>query len=151
MVYLSISPLSFLSEAESPNGGSLFWSDVMLEKRASTCSASTCGESPSLSSFDFPEDEVEDKMTTIMVRHIPFRYTQEELMLEISKISPGFDFFYLPVQGRGNAGYAVINFRTEKEAHVFMEAFQNYRFRLHPNRIPTLLAEVTYAANQGKA
>jgi len=71
--------------------------------------------------------------TTVMIRHIPGKYTQQKLMREIN--SAGFlgkyDFFYLPVQpqSRGNRGFAFVNFCTPEAAEEFYSAFHDRRLR----------------------
>jgi len=71
--------------------------------------------------------------TTVMVRHVPAKYTQQKLMREIN--SAGFlgkyDFFYLPMQpqSRGNRGFAFVNFATAQAAEAFYAAFHGKRLR----------------------
>jgi hypothetical protein len=55
----------------------------------------------------------EDSRTTIMIRHIPNKYTQEMLLKRINRMHKGkYDFFYLPMDLNNgcNIGYAFINF-----------------------------------------
>ena len=55
----------------------------------------------------------EDSRTTIMIRHIPNKYTEDMLLQRINRSHKGrFDFFYLPLDLNNgcNIGYAFINF-----------------------------------------
>lgn len=71
--------------------------------------------------------------TTVMVRHIPGKYTQQKLMREIN--SAGFlgkyDFFYLPMQmqSRGNRSFAFVNFVSPEAAEAFYHTFHGRRLR----------------------
>merc|ERR1719440_891035 len=54
----------------------------------------------------------ESKWTSVMIRNIPCRYTQQELIDEIEMLGFVIDFLYLPPARRatGNLGYAFVNF-----------------------------------------
>ena len=55
----------------------------------------------------------EDLRTTVMIRHIPNKYTQRMLLQEINRHCQGkYDFFYLPIDymNSANVGYAFVNF-----------------------------------------
>ncbi|KAF4680544.1 hypothetical protein FOZ60_013275 [Perkinsus olseni] len=66
-------------------------------------------------------------VTTWMMRNVPNRYTQGELMQEISfsGFEGKFDFFYLPIDrvSMANAGYCFINFTTAEDASEFFDFF----------------------------
>jgi len=72
-------------------------------------------------------------LLTVMVRHIPSRYTQHKFMREIN--ARGFlgkyDLFYLLMQpkSRLNRGFAFINFNTAQDAEEFYRAFHDQRLR----------------------
>lgn len=63
-----------------------------------------------------------DNRTTLMIKNIPNKYTQEGLLKMLNQKNEGeFDFFYLPIdftvihtqsyyQNKCNVGYAFINF-----------------------------------------
>lgn len=77
-------------------------------------------------------------VTTVMLRNIPNRYTQSQLIEEIHGVgfAGRFDFFYLPmdVHNRTNVGYAFINFLTPADAHGFFSRFRNYMFKRHTSK-----------------
>merc|ERR1711971_1107780 len=78
--------------------------------------------------------------TTVMVRNVPAKFMQQKLMREIN--AAGFlgkyDFLYLPMHpgGRGNRGFAFINFTTPESAEAFKLAFGGSRFRHFSNSQP---------------
>eukprot|EP00931_Biecheleriopsis_adriatica_P062941 TRINITY_DN38039_c0_g2_i1.p1 TRINITY_DN38039_c0_g2~~TRINITY_DN38039_c0_g2_i1.p1 ORF type:complete len:426 (-),score=64.35 TRINITY_DN38039_c0_g2_i1:23-1300(-) len=67
-------------------------------------------------------------MTTIVVRNIPARYTQERL-LEIWEPDGSYNFLYLPysVRQKRGAGYVFINFCTHEAAVAFWQKVQGTR------------------------
>lgn len=71
-------------------------------------------------------------ITTMMLKNIPCRKSQEEVMAQIDKKGFGgrYDFFYLPrdVKFRANLGYAFINFVTPEDAAAFQQEMNGYRF-----------------------
>eukprot|EP00443_Scrippsiella_acuminata_P007921 CAMPEP_0115323580 /NCGR_PEP_ID=MMETSP0270-20121206/82019_1 /TAXON_ID=71861 /ORGANISM="Scrippsiella trochoidea, Strain CCMP3099" /LENGTH=483 /DNA_ID=CAMNT_0002743637 /DNA_START=171 /DNA_END=1620 /DNA_ORIENTATION=+ len=71
--------------------------------------------------------------TTVMMRHIPGKYTQQKLMREINSVGflGKYDFFYLPMQpqSRGNRGFAFVNFSTAEDAESFYHTFHGRRLR----------------------
>ncbi|CAJ1435311.1 unnamed protein product [Effrenium voratum] len=72
-------------------------------------------------------------LTTVMIRNVPSRYTQQKLMREINSLGflGQYDFFYLPVQphGRGNRGFAFVNFICPEAAERFYMALHGRMFR----------------------
>lgn len=90
--------------------------------------------------------------TTLMIRNIPNRYTQAELMQELTDLgfADTFDFFYVPLD-RGtmsNVGYAFVNFTSCFHAARCEAALENYRFKLH-RRVSGKIASVSVAHLQG--
>jgi len=71
-------------------------------------------------------------ITTMMLKNIPCRKSQEEVMMHIDQKGFGnrYDFFYLPrdVKFRANLGYAFINFLTPEDASNFSAEMNGYRF-----------------------
>jgi len=74
-------------------------------------------------------------ITTLMLRHIPNKYSQSSLLKEIDfkGFQGKYDFFYMPmdVHNRTNVGYAFINFVDTRDARDFFLLFSNYRFECH--------------------
>merc|ERR1719238_1068844 len=68
----------------------------------------------------------------MMLKNIPCRKSQEEVMLHIDHKGLGsrYDFFYLPrdVKFSANLGYAFINFLTPEDASKFQAELKEYRF-----------------------
>lgn len=71
-------------------------------------------------------------ITTMMLKNIPCRKSQEDVMAQIDKKGFGglYDFFYLPrdVKFRANLGYAFINFVSPDDAARFQQEMNGYRF-----------------------
>jgi hypothetical protein len=86
-----------------------------------------------------------------MVRNIPCKYTQKQMMMEVDEICPNFDFLYMPpartAKVNKNLGYAFINFRTVIDAQMFMQGFQNHVFSLYKRS--SKLGVCSYADLQG--
>lgn len=71
--------------------------------------------------------------TTVMLRHVPYKYTQQRLMREVNQAGYAgkYNFFYLPLdaRSRANRGFAFINFLTTEMAESFFGCFQDRRLR----------------------
>eukprot|EP00746_Dinoflagellata_sp_MGD_P137951 gnl/MRDRNA2_/MRDRNA2_71680_c0_seq1.p1 gnl/MRDRNA2_/MRDRNA2_71680_c0~~gnl/MRDRNA2_/MRDRNA2_71680_c0_seq1.p1 ORF type:complete len:462 (-),score=89.81 gnl/MRDRNA2_/MRDRNA2_71680_c0_seq1:12-1397(-) len=71
--------------------------------------------------------------TTLMLRNIPNKYTQMQLLEEIEDLgfADTYDFFYLPMdkQNRSNVGYAFINFIDPASATKCWSVLTNYKFQ----------------------
>ncbi|PFH32561.1 RNA recognition motif 2 protein [Besnoitia besnoiti] len=68
--------------------------------------------------------------TTVMLRNIPNKYTQEMMITLLNETYKGlFDFFYLPIDFRNscNVGYCFINFVHPFVAAHFKRAFHNLK------------------------
>jgi hypothetical protein len=91
------------------------------------------------------------EQTTIMVRCIPLKYTQEELIEEVQKVNANFNFLYLPKGNKANknVGYAFINFTSAIEAAQFMEMFEGHCFEHQSKANIQKQAQVSYADLQG--
>ncbi|ETV65815.1 hypothetical protein H257_17553 [Aphanomyces astaci] len=94
----------------------------------------------------------EDTRTTLMIRHIPNKYTQAMLLAEINGLGHhgAYDFFYLPIdfKNKCNMGYAFVNFMTTDAIVPFYKAFNGRRWRCFNS---DKVCAITYARLQGKA
>jgi len=76
------------------------------------------------------EDRPEEAKTTVMLRNIPNRYTQQMVLtlLEEYGFAAKFDFVYLPMDFRNgvNLGYAFVNLLTHEDAMRLMDTFQGF-------------------------
>ena len=92
----------------------------------------------------------EDPRTTIMIRHIPNKYTQRMLLEKIDQLHKGrYDFFYLPIDLKNNCnvGYAFINFVDPIFIIPFYEDLNGKPWqRFNSEKI----CEITYGRIQGK-
>lgn len=74
-------------------------------------------------------------VTTLMIRNIPNRYTQAELMDELTLLGYGgsIDFLYMPLDrgSKANVGYAFVNFIAVKAASDCRGALHGYKFIRH--------------------
>merc|ERR1711939_742610 len=84
-----------------------------------------------------PNDCMEDaEKTTVVVKNIPHKYTQEWLLEEIQELGFEVDFLYLPRRlfaKPNNIGYGFVNFATASEAQMFTEVFTGRKFPKQPN------------------
>jgi len=87
-----------------------------------------------------------------MIRNIPNRYTQRELIAELEDLgfAGTFDFLYIPLDKgtMSNVGYAFVNFIEPIHAEKCMQVFQNYRFKRH-RKISGKIAAISVAHIQG--
>jgi RNA recognition motif-containing protein len=87
--------------------------------------------------------------TTVMIRKIPNRYSQEKLLEEVLATGFNLNFLHLPkvCKSNANVGYAFANFASPTEAKYFMQSFEGHSFLKQPNNIK--YAAVNYARLQG--
>jgi hypothetical protein len=82
--------------------------------------------------------ETERKITTVMIKNIPNRYTQPILLAEIDSLgfADTYDFCHMPIDmiNACNVGYAFINFVKPEICDAFVEVMQYYRFRTFRSR-----------------
>ena len=94
-----------------------------------------------------------DTRTSLMVRNIPNKYTQQMLLSEFMENGHGpgvIDFFYLPIdfKNRCNRGYAFINFVDYKDILPFHQRYFGKHWRTFNS---DKICDITYARIQGKA
>jgi hypothetical protein len=79
-----------------------------------------------------PQAPKTPQVTTLMVRHIPCRFTQEEVMRHLDSLgyAQKYDFFYLPqdIRSRSNLGYAFVNFVDAATAKSCQDAISGHAF-----------------------
>ncbi|CEG45527.1 mei2-like protein [Plasmopara halstedii] len=91
-----------------------------------------------------------DKRTTLMIRNIPNKYTQQMLLAEINSNHRGnYDFFYLPIdfKNKCNMGYAFINFIEAAHIELFHKNFNGQKWT---NFNSEKVCAISYARLQGK-
>lgn len=92
-----------------------------------------------------------EKRTTIMIRHIPNKYSYQNLLEEInSTCKDKYDFFYLPLDSENNCnlGYAFINFINPLHIIYFYNVFKSRKW-LHYNSYKE--CDLSFAKYQGKS
>ena len=94
----------------------------------------------------------QDTRTSLMVRNIPNKYTQQMLLSEFEANGHGpgiIDFFYLPIdfKNRCNRGYAFINFVSYKDILSFHRRYFGKHWRTFNS---DKICDITYARIQGK-
>ncbi|KAL7434463.1 hypothetical protein ACHAXH_007243 [Discostella pseudostelligera] len=94
-----------------------------------------------------------DCRSSLMVRNIPNKYTQQMLLSEFADAGHGpdkMDFFYLPIdfKNKCNRGYAFVNFVNYKDIIPFVSEYNHRGWkRFNSDKI----CDITYARIQGKA
>lgn len=85
--------------------------------------------------------------TTLMVRNIPIRYTQEMLLKEWPN-NGEYDLLYLPIhiKKRCNNSFCFINFLTPQAAQDFAAKWQNRKLQAYSSRKPL---DISLAVVQG--
>jgi len=90
--------------------------------------------------------------TTLMIRNIPSKLSQQELVMELKDLgfAGTFDFLYIPMDKNtsANVGYAFVNFVEPASANKCMERFQNHCFT-RCRRGSARVASVSVAHLQG--
>jgi len=93
----------------------------------------------------------EEPPTTLMIRNIPCRYSQRDLVMDLrSKGLEGvYDFLYMPMDqaSSSSVGYAFVNFIHHSYAETCMKMFQGHRFKR--TRCAGKIASVSVAHIQG--
>merc|ERR1719230_564597 len=72
------------------------------------------------------------KISTVMIRHLPNKVTQSQLLSDLNDTGflDSYDFVYLPIDPDTNAnkGYAFINFHTAALAAKCKRQFDGFKF-----------------------
>lgn len=93
--------------------------------------------------------------TTMMIRNIPSRYSQQDLVLDLASLgfTGTFDFLYIPMDKNtsSNVGYAFVNFMDPYWANMCKQSFENYRFKRQGHHGSKKMATVSVAHLQGLA
>jgi hypothetical protein len=94
----------------------------------------------------------QDTRTSLMVRNIPNKYTQQMLLSELTVNGHGpgkIDFFYLPIdfKNRCNRGYAFINFVDYRDIVPFHHQYFGQHWKVFNS---DKICDITYARIQGK-
>eukprot|EP00427_Karlodinium_veneficum_P037063 CAMPEP_0169281612 /NCGR_PEP_ID=MMETSP1016-20121227/56365_1 /TAXON_ID=342587 /ORGANISM="Karlodinium micrum, Strain CCMP2283" /LENGTH=466 /DNA_ID=CAMNT_0009370279 /DNA_START=61 /DNA_END=1462 /DNA_ORIENTATION=+ len=101
---------------------------------------------------EYRKSAPENPPTTLMIRNIPNRYTQRELIVELEDLgfAGTFDFLYVPLDKgtMSNVGYAFVNFVQPEHAEKCIQAFQGYKFKKH-RKVSGKIAAVSIAHIQG--
>jgi len=101
---------------------------------------------------EFAEKQNRAAPTTLMIRNIPNRCTQIELVNELEYLgfAGTFDFLYIPLDKGtlSNVGYAFVNFSTPQAAAKCMTIFKGYRLLTH-RRVSAKLSTASVAHIQG--
>lgn len=98
-------------------------------------------------------DAGRDTRTSLMVRNIPNKYTQQMLLSEFTDNGHGpgkIDFFYLPIdfKNKCNRGYAFINFVDFRDIVPFHRQYFGQHWRVFNS---DKICDITYARIQGKS
>lgn len=73
-----------------------------------------------------------DKRTTLMIRHIPNKYTLKSMLEDINSEFKGkYDLFYLPIDyvNNCNLGFAFINFVDPMHILYFYETYRGRKWK----------------------
>ena len=94
-----------------------------------------------------------DTRTSLMVRNIPNKYTQQMLLSEFTDNGHGpgtIDFFYLPIdfKNKCNRGYAFVNFVDYRDIVAFHRQYFGQHWQVFNS---DKICDITYARIQGKA
>jgi hypothetical protein len=104
--------------------------------------------------FKLYHKDVGDKVTTIMLKNVPNKYTRTRLIerLDEAGFRGKFDFLYLPIDFKNqcNVGYGFLNFTSPEATREFMTKFHNVPvIDCLPGFNSRKICEVTCARVQG--
>jgi len=86
--------------------------------------------------------------TTVMIRNIPIKYTDEHLEKELEQFKGKYDCLYMPFdyENGGNKGYAFLNLTSPYHVLLFYEVFYNKCWMFFDSK---KICELNYAIFQG--
>ena len=86
--------------------------------------------------------------TTIMIRNIPIKYTDQILEKELEQFEGKYDCLYMPFdyENGGNKGYAFLNLKSPYHVLLFYEVFNNKCWMFFDSK---KICELNYANFQG--
>ena len=86
--------------------------------------------------------------TTVMIRNIPIKYTDEVLEKELKRFEGKYDCLYMPFdyEKGGNKGYSFLNLKSPYHVLLFYEEFQNKSWMFFDSK---KICELNYANFQG--
>lgn len=155
------SSLSSGSQSPGANRSKICARTLSGKSNGSVGSGSTSGnnsggnsdENNDLSLFIENVKSGKDLRSSLMVRNIPNKYTQQMLLSEFAAAGHGpdkMDFFYLPIdfKNKCNRGYAFVNFVDYQDIVPFFDEYNGTNWkRFNSDKI----CDITYARIQGKA
>ena len=86
--------------------------------------------------------------TTVMIRNIPIKYTDQVLERELEQFEGKYDCLYMPFdyENGGNKGYAFLNLKSPYHVLLFYEVFNNKCWMFFDSK---KICELNYANFQG--
>ena len=89
-----------------------------------------------------------DDRTTIMIRNIPIKYSDEHIIKELEPFEGKYDCLYMPFdfEKGGNKGYSFLNLTNPYHVLLFYEVFQNKSWQFFDSK---KICELNYANFQG--
>ncbi len=86
--------------------------------------------------------------TTVMIRNIPIKYTDQVLEKELEQFEGKYDCLYMPFdyENGGNKGYAFLNLKSPYHVLLFYEVFNNKCWMFFESK---KICELNYANFQG--
>ena len=86
--------------------------------------------------------------TTVMIRNIPIKYTDQVLEKELEQFEGKYDCLYMPFdyENGGNKGYAFLNLKSPYHVLLFYEVFNNKCWMFFDSK---KICELNYANFQG--
>jgi hypothetical protein len=89
-----------------------------------------------------------ENRTTVMIRNIPIKYNDDNLLIELKPFDGKYDCLYMPFdyENGGNKGYAFLNLKSSYHVLLFYELFNNKCWMFYDSK---KICELNYANFQG--